>query len=169
MNSEPMIGTKQATIFTEMMAGIKFFPPEAAARGAIANEIAAICWDENQALWLVTRMIRLYQRWPSVSELRRVYCSRYPQPLDGVMAVGASEDYPDGIPSENPLPAPQKLIAGTEPLTTDPELVERLVTLAEKTRLDAVVPPMKAATDADIAKVLEQQRVNQQAKRKVGA
>jgi hypothetical protein len=164
---EPVITTELATLCTEIMAAIPFFPSETGARSAIANEVQAMCWDEDQALWLVTRMVRLYPRWPSIFEMRLVYCSKY-QPLDGENAIGGSEFYPDGIPSENPESEPRKLIAGAgEPFTADVEFAETLIELATKTRLDSAMPPVRAATDDEIAMVIEQQRKNKAAKNAV--
>ena len=98
---DPVISTEQATLCTEMMAGIPFFPPEEGARAVISNEIAAMCESDEQARWLATRMVRLYRKWPGAIEMRIVFCSTH-QPLDAIGAIGESEAYPDGIPSERP-------------------------------------------------------------------
>ena len=97
----PVISTEHATICAEMMATIPFFPGEAGARIAIADEIAAMCGDENQAVWLARRMIRLYSRWPGLQEMRRVLANNY-IPHDGVDALGYSEEFPNGFPKELP-------------------------------------------------------------------
>ncbi len=97
----PVITTEHATICAEMMATIPYFPGEAGARIAIADEIAALCSDEFEAVWIARRMIRLYSKWPGLQELRRVFvASRDPQ--DGVEALGWSEEYPNGFPKELP-------------------------------------------------------------------
>src|ERR1035437_3265083 len=56
----PRLSTKAAALFTEMLASIPYFPSEAGARVAIANEIRALCGDEEQALWLVRRTNQLF-------------------------------------------------------------------------------------------------------------
>lgn len=109
--SPPVISTEFANICTEAMTAMDYFPPEAAARGRIADEIAAICADEEQAIWLAIRMTRLYRKWPGVQELRLVYCARY-QALDCLPAIGTSEIYPDGFPSERPPEPELKRLTG---------------------------------------------------------
>ncbi len=97
----PVITTEHATICAEMMATIPFFPGEAGARIAIADEIAALCSDPAEAVWIARRMIRLYSKWPGLQELRRVFvASRDPQ--DGIEALGWSDEYPHGFPKELP-------------------------------------------------------------------
>jgi hypothetical protein len=111
MNVKPVISNEEAIICTEMLATIPFFPGESGARLAVADEFRSICNSSEEAFWLVTRLIRLYRRWPGVLEMRLVFCSRY-QPLDGVEAAGTSEVYPDGIPSERLVPQSTQLVAG---------------------------------------------------------
>ena len=83
---DPVISTEQATLCTEMMAGIPFFPPEEGARAVISNEIAAMCESDEQARWLAMRMVRLYRKWPGAIEMRIVFCSTH-QPLDAIKAA----------------------------------------------------------------------------------
>jgi hypothetical protein len=128
-----VLTTEIAGVFTEMMAVIPYFPGEDGARTVISEEIAAMCDSEEQATWLVTRMVRLYRRWPSVVEMRIVFCSTY-KPLDGVLPVGESEVYPDGIPSEHAestlrLPGPRQDLL----LSAAPSVDAMVRDLAEKT------------------------------------
>ena len=122
----PVLTQQQATLFVEMLASIPFFPSEGGARIAISDELMAICAGPNEAKWLVTRMRRLYQRWPGPVELRRVYASKH-VPWDGLPSIGISETYPGGIPSEREqqlaLEGPKMLALppGRE-VSADPEL-----------------------------------------------
>lgn len=96
---DPVLLADQAVVFVEMLAAIPYFSGEAGARLAICDELRSLCRGVKEAEWLVTRMRRLYSRWPGPQEMRRVYASKF-LPWDGVMPVGVSEVYPDGIPSE---------------------------------------------------------------------
>jgi len=107
----PVISTEFALVAAEMMDGMDFFPAGAGARGMIADEIAAMCASEDEALWLVKRMVRLYRKWPSLVELRFVYCEKH-HPLDCIQpTIEASEIHPLGLPPEGPPPLEPKMIA----------------------------------------------------------
>jgi hypothetical protein len=97
----PVIPSAEATIFVEMMTGMAYFPSEEGFRMAVGDEIRSMCRSQQEALWLVTRLNRLYDRWPGIPEMRRVYCSSGRQPLDGVDCIGISPIYPEGIPVES--------------------------------------------------------------------
>lgn len=101
----PNLTKGQSAVFVEMLASIPFFPSETGARLAIGDEIRAMCKGPHEAEWLVTRMRRLYRRWPGPLEMRHVYAAKF-QPWDGVQPIGISEHYPDGIPSENETAPP---------------------------------------------------------------
>jgi hypothetical protein len=106
----PVISPELATIAVESMSCLEYYPAESAARAAISAELSSMCKSEDEVKWLVRRMIRLYTKWPGIMELRRVYCSTHP-PLDAIEPTGASEFYPDGIPSESYRDlSPQRLI-----------------------------------------------------------
>jgi len=62
-----------AVFATEALPALPFFPASEGARTMIANEIRKICRLEEDAFWLVQRMIRLYARWPGVLEMRVVW------------------------------------------------------------------------------------------------
>lgn len=106
-NFKPVISTEYATICADIMSAIPFFPAGSGALGAVAGEISAMCESEDQARWLAVRMTRLYDRWPGVAEMRRVFCASY-LPLDGVAEIEGSVIYPEGIPSGRP-PEPEPL------------------------------------------------------------
>jgi hypothetical protein len=117
----PVISSGAAAICVEMLAALNYFPPEAGARSLIGAELRAMCSSEEDARWVVRRMAQLYSKWPGILEMRRVYCNGR-NPHDGVEAVGISEVYPDGIPSEKLatpdarrlLPAPSDQISAAK-------------------------------------------------------
>lgn len=115
------LSEEHATVVVGMMATIKMFPSDATVRSVIAREIRKLCPCLADAVWLADRMISLYDNWPGVRELRRVVCqSRIPH--DGVMALGCSEVYPDGIPSERPQSRPVLALPAGSRNTAVPEL-----------------------------------------------
>ena len=155
---DPVISTEQATLCTEMMASIPFFPPEEGARAVISNEIAAMCESDEQARWLAMRMVRLYRKWPGAIEMRIVFCSTH-QPLDAIGAIGESEAYPDGIPSERPPEkTPARLPGAREDhlISGSPSVEATVHDLAVKTDMNRVPGavrvrdiPVRQLTDAD--------------------
>ena len=155
---DPVISTEQATLCTEMMAGIPFFPPEEGARAVISNEIAAMCESDEQARWLAMRMVRLYRKWPGAIEMRIVFCSTH-QPLDAIAAIGESEAYPDGIPSERPPERTQARLSGTREdhlISGSPSVEVTVHDLAVKTDMNRAPGPVRVRdipvrrlTDAD--------------------
>ena len=155
---DPVISTEQATLCTEMMASIPFFPPEEGARAVISNEIAAMCESDEQARWLALRMVRLYRKWPGAIEMRIVFCSRH-QPLDAIAAIGESEAYPDGIPSERPVEkTPARLPGAREDhlISGSPSVEATVHDLAVKTDMNRAPGrvrvrdiPVRQLTDAD--------------------
>ena len=155
---DPVISTEQATLCTEMMASIPFFPPEEGARAVISNEIAAMCESDEQARWLAMRMVRLYRKWPGAIEMRIVFCSRH-QPLDAIPAIGESEAYPDGIPSERPPEkTPPRLPGAREDhlISGSPSVAATVHDLAVKTDMNRAPGPVRVRdipvrqlTDAD--------------------
>ncbi len=128
----PVISTEEAMMCVGVMSVTDFFPSDPIARGVIANEIASLCESLEKAKWLATRMSRLYQKWPGIVELRRVYCSAH-QPLDALPAIGISEVYPDGIPPDNPATEPVLQISGVT--SASPSIASTVSDLAAKTDL----------------------------------
>jgi hypothetical protein len=102
----PVVPLPTALLLAESLAVMEFFPADAMARSAIAEEICSICRSESEARWLCQRMRRLYRKWPGVIEMRLVYCSQG-IPLDGAVVNSISPHYPDGIPSEHTAPFKQ--------------------------------------------------------------
>lgn len=163
----PVLSPEQAAIFVEMLASIPWFPIEPGARLGIGEELRSMCGGVKEAEWLVTRMRRLYNRWPGPIEMRRVYASRH-QPIDGVLSIGASDVYPDGIPTENKtlfLPAgkPVAQLPEGNATSASPSLQRAIVALATAKDLNHVgrtprvsdiplrkVKPEELVTQADI-------------------
>jgi hypothetical protein len=167
-SEQPRISNEAAAVAVEMLASLPFFPKEGGARLLIAEEIRSMCHDSEQALWLAQRMARLYSKWPSVRDMRAVYCSKY-RPLDGFELIGSTEDFPDGIPSEKLLAAPEMkaLPPGREVSVAD-SLEDTVLDLARAKSLNAVgihkvrdipvLPPGQRITQADIDAAIEVSR-----------
>jgi hypothetical protein len=130
----PVISTESAEMFTEMLAVLEYFPSDGGARMLIASQIRGMCRDMAEAKWLITRTVTLYRKWPGLIELRQVYCSKYTHPLDGQSAIGVSEVYPDGIPSERIETAPSLQLAGS--VSASPSITATVSDLAVKTDLN---------------------------------
>jgi hypothetical protein len=122
-NFTPLISPEVAGQAMEGLTVMQFFPSAAIARTMVANEIMALCAGPSQALWLVSRMLRLYEKWPGIPEMRRVFGSRF-RPADGIEPIGISETYPDGIPAERPmaLPSPEMKRVGPGECSADQDL-----------------------------------------------
>lgn len=131
--SEPPRLSREAVIgYVEMLAAMPFFPTAEGAQLLISEEIRSMCRYEQEGLWLVKRICRLYDKWPGLRELRLVYCSKH-RPLDGVELLGSSDIFPEGIPSENPqLPPPEfKRLAPGEAVSAAPSIDLTVRALAE--------------------------------------
>ena len=156
----PKLSPQAATVIVEMLSSIPFFPKEGGARILIGDEIRGMCHDDEQGIWLAQRMARLYERWPGVKELRAVYCSKH-RPLDGYELIGGTEIYPDGIPSDKQLPAPERKALAAGRSVSDAESLENTISdLAVAKRMNVVgkpkvrdipiLPPGKRITQADV-------------------
>jgi hypothetical protein len=91
-----MVVKKVAEIVGELTL-LRYFPADPIARTALVREICDMADTEDQVRWLVTRMLKLYQVWPGLGEVRATFCSKF-KPRDGIERY--SEVYADGIPSE---------------------------------------------------------------------
>ena len=157
---DPVISTEQATLCTEMMASIPFFPPEEGARAVISNEIAAMCESDEQARWLAMRMVRLYRKWPGAIEMRIVFCSRH-QPLDAIAAIGESEAYPDGIPSERPPEKTPARLPGARDdhlISGSPSVEATVHDLAVKTDMNRAPGPVRVR-DIPVRRLTDAERI----------
>jgi len=157
---DPVISTEQATLCTEMMASIPFFPPEEGARAVISNEIAAMCESDDQARWLAVRMVRLYRKWPGVIEMRIVFCSRH-HPLDAIAAIGESEAYPDGIPSERPPEKTPARLPGARDdhlISGSPSVEATVRDLAVKTDMNRAPGPVRVR-DIPVRRLTDAERI----------
>jgi hypothetical protein len=174
----PVLSHDSAMAIVEMLSGhLDYFPPigSGIARGAIAGEIRNMCHDQDQGIWLANRMAKLYSSWPGTREMRIVYCSKF-RPLDGVEISGASDFFPEGIPSEaetaGALPAPEMkyLTAGRGEPVSDAESLNNVI-YALATAKDMknagkklpvpdlpVLPPGERISQADIDAAVEANR-----------
>ncbi len=157
----PTLTDEAAAVAVAALGAIPYFPSDATVRAVIAKELRAICRTPADARWLAGRMIFLYAKWPGPRDLRIVYASRN-IPHDGVMPIGISEAYPDGIPPERePEPAMLALPPGA-PVSRAPELEAAVVALAKfKSIMPAPRPPI---TEADMAAAMEANRARRAAK-----
>ena len=188
-NVAPVVSMESAAFATEALGAIPFFPGEQAARTMIAREIRQICRSEVDVLWLVQRMIRLYgDRWPGPLEMRRVYCNKQ-RPLDGIEAVGISERFPDGIPSEHPEPTPMAALPAGRVASADRQIEAAIAEVAKAKRVPAANEAMprpipapriattpeqkhfKPITRADVDRAAEEhrrQKLDAQARKEAG-
>ncbi len=166
----PRLTPEDALVIVEMLSNLDFFPPAGGARLLVCEEIRSMVHSPEDGVWLAQRMVRLYQKWPGLRELRTVYCSRC-RPLDGVELIGTSETYPDGIPSERPqLPAPEmKRLAAGEPVTAADSINETVLALAEAKDMRnitrrvpvpdiPILPAGKRISQADVEAAVNQSR-----------
>jgi hypothetical protein len=105
-----------------------------------------MCRNAKEALWLVTRMGRLFNQWPGIIELRRVYCSKH-LPLDGVQPLGISEAYPDGIPAEIAQPETRRLPLPPGAVSVAPSLNTAIRSLTVAKDLNRVGQPPAKVVD----------------------
>jgi hypothetical protein len=97
------------------LAALKFFPSDDAARLAIMEMIGDMAETEDQVLWLVKRMLSLYNEWPGPKELRALFCSRW-TPRDGLLAYTEVYTFLNGgYPAESkPAAVSRRLPAAPE-------------------------------------------------------
>lgn len=159
---EPVLQKAAAQVAVEAMGAISFYPADPAVRAVIRDEIRDLCATPADAAWLASRMIKLFRRWPGIMDLRIVYASRK-IPHDGVLPVGTSEAYPDGIPAEHPaeptrlaLPAPRGRISG------DSGMEQAVLRIAGAKSLSA--PRPRVVTQADLDAAMESNRARRDAK-----
>ena len=158
---ESMVSTETATICMEMMAGINYFPTEEGSRAVVVKKIVGMCENDEQAKWLAIRMVRLYRKWPGVPELRLVFTSTH-TPLDGIAAIGESEIYPDGIPSERKAEtkAPRLLAGKPEPsrISGAPSLENTVRDLADAKNMNRI-GPLNHVRDIPLRRLRPEERI----------
>lgn len=162
---EPVLSKAAAQVAVEAMGAISFYPADPAVRAVIRDEIRDLCGTPADAAWLASRMIKLFRRWPGIMDLRIVYASRK-IPHDGIMPVGTSEAYPEGIPPEHPaeaarlaLPAPSGRICG------DPGMEQAVLKIAGAKAMQAPrKEPARVVTQADLDAAMEVNRARRAAK-----
>lgn len=136
-NFKPTLSSRAARQAAEALSLLPDYPRATTARSIVAEEIMALCRTPEQARWLVQRMVRLYSRWPSLREMRVLFCQRF-IPADGIdMGSFNSEIFVDGFPSEFPAVAPppmKELAPGA--VSADPEWDAKVKQLAVAKTLD---------------------------------
>ncbi len=161
--NKPVINVTAAAQAAAAMAAISFFPSEPAARTMIADAIMDICVTVEDAMWLARRVVQLHKRWDTcgIMGLWQIWFSKHPPrtPKEAKLEtlVGASEAYPEGVPSEElrefdelppgggmrSLPAGVRaLLRESEVQSADPELDQTVTDLAER---------LSATAEADLA------------------
>lgn len=84
------------------LAMMPFFPSEPGVKAKIGELIGKMCRTEEQVRWLAKKATTTGDgKWKGPVVLRQMLCSRYP-PVDGI-EVSYTEDYPEGIPSDDPV------------------------------------------------------------------
>lgn len=124
-----MISEQALLVAAGRLLAMPFCPADELVKMAILDELPEIVEDDDQLRWLIARVLKLYNQWPGLSEIRAVYCSKF-RPRDGVEVYSAV--YPEGIPSEQPeilpaLPPPR----ATKELTGDAKFEAELQRLAK--------------------------------------
>ena len=156
----PVLSTESIAVCVEMMGEVPFFPTEHGRRLLVGAEIGNMCETEDQAFWLAMRMVRLYRRWPGVPEMRLVFTSTH-MALDGIEAVGESEVYPDGIPSERMAAPELKRIYGKPAqgeISGAPTVENTVRDLADAKRMNRT-GPRKAVRDIPLRRLLPGERI----------
>ena len=106
-----MISNAAALARAKQLTGLNFFPSDELGQIAIGELIAEICSTDDQAEWLVKKMLRTYNSWPGPVEMRACFCTKF-RPADGFEC--GSTVYPDGIPSDKEqlpqIAAPERLM-----------------------------------------------------------
>jgi hypothetical protein len=136
------------------LSALPFFPPEDAARLAIARIVGDMASNEDQVRWLVRMMTSgLYAKWEGPAELRAVFCMKF-KPRDGIEALSTA--FPDGLSREqlNPgeqieAPAPLQIAGECGPVTADPEMVALTAKISEACRMPAPALSVSVAVRPD--------------------
>lgn len=156
-----VLASETVTVCVEMMGEVPFFPTEQGRRLLIGAEIANMCETEEQAFWLAMRMVRLYRRWPGVPEMRLVFTSSH-TPLDGVEAIGESEVYPDGIPSERKLETKAARLSPGKPepsrISGAPSLENTVRDLADAKNMNRI-GPLNHVRDIPLRRLRPEERI----------
>lgn len=160
----PVLSEEQAAVFAEMLGAIPYFLSDAGSRAMAAQEIAAMCGSLEDAKWLVTQMVRRYQKWPGIIEMRAVFCS-HARPLDGELATSPHVDALTereqslSLPAL-PAPAMRQLPAG-EPVSAAPSIaatLSDLVRAKDMNRTIAGLPPPKVR-EIPVVQITDKNRI----------
>lgn len=144
------------------LASISFYPQGIPERTSIKLELAAMCPNTQALIWLSDAAARKWNKWPGMSAIRELLCSRI-CPADGIdPSCAPSEGYPGedarlrsaehrhelaerqrlGLPMPTSAPEPQKLLGGgrDEPVSADADLEALARRIAERKALRKQVP-----------------------------
>jgi hypothetical protein len=161
-HAEPRIGSAAASQACRTLRSIPFFPAEDEAQTAIADELRSLCGSLEDLDWIVTRMRRLYSRWPGCREMRIVFCTSR-RPLSGEdLGHAISEAYPNGVPAQRPAiaaPAPAALPAGST-VSASPSVEAAVGDLTRAKDLRATGPTHRVR-DIPLVRVPESRRITQ--------
>lgn len=148
-----ILSEASCSMFAEMLASLRFYPSEAAARGLIGEEIGSMCNSEAEAGKLVREMVRRYKEWPGLLEMRAVFCA-IGDPRDGVMAISPTveEVREREIAASAPqiACAPQRQLAAGEPVSASPSIAATLSDLVRAKDMNRVVRGALPAAVRDI-------------------
>jgi hypothetical protein len=137
------------------VALMAYFPAaDESSCAVIAEEIAAMCAEDDKAVWLVNHFTAAHKRWPGIGEFRAFFCAVY-QPLDGIHSY--SEIYPDGVPRSLLGKPPGALLSAPAPrmiappareieTTRDPEMRDTVGGIARVAAFPAVTEEDREAT-----------------------
>jgi hypothetical protein len=143
IDTDATLSEENAMVGVMLLSDMDFYPPERLVRMKIADELRCLCRDYEEMDWLVTKMIRIFTKWPKIPALRQVFFTRY-LPLDGIKPIGICEAmleaYPDGIPVDH-IEAPA---AGNFKAIAPPEFAATIKQITEMFSMDA--PPAPKAT-----------------------
>lgn len=142
---------------------LKFFPSDADARFGIAEEISEMAANEDQVVWLVKRLPKIYHEWPGMAEVRAVFCSKF-RPKDGIETY--STVYVDGIPSEKePLalpPPPMRQLAAGEPVSGAESISATVSDLCRQKDMNRVLRglPAPPVREIPVVRITEANRIS---------
>lgn len=138
------MNSQEASMTTEALAALAFFPPPGAARALIADELTEMCPTIGDGMWLAKRAVQLHRSWSDcgVMGLWQIWFSAHrprnasERGLD--RRSGSSEAYPDGLPPEHGEPEWLQLPKPREKaLPLDPEAGKALAELAKEITMRA--------------------------------
>jgi hypothetical protein len=142
-----MITEEEAYAAVMTLSVLPYFPAGQAAHMVVADLIMRMCNTGEQAQWLVRRAMDLWSKWEGPRELRGLMCSRF-KPKDGI-EVNYSALFPDGIPSEKPLPPPAMPALPPGRVVSADHILDDLVQSVAKLKGPESLPPPSREAEKD--------------------